>query len=78
MLKSTNKTNIRTNNDFIYMNISFILINISLIYTFCLGVGIFALGMSEFLSEELVAMWSMPFALRFFTQMAKSLNVTLG
>ena len=47
------------------MNISFILINISLIYTFCLGVGIFALGMSEFLSEELVVMWSMPFAFRF-------------
>ena len=33
-LKSINKSNICTNNDFIYINISFILINISLIYTF--------------------------------------------
>ena len=32
--KSTNKTNIRTNNGFIYINISFILTNISLIYSF--------------------------------------------
>ena len=32
--KSINKTNIRTNNGFIYINISFILTNISLIYSF--------------------------------------------
>ena len=33
-LKTINKTNIRTNNDYIYINISFILANISFIYTF--------------------------------------------
>ena len=32
--KSINKTNIRTNDGFIYINISFILTNISLIYSF--------------------------------------------
>ena len=36
-LKTINKTNIRTNNGYIYINISFILTNISFIYTFLCG-----------------------------------------
>ena len=39
--KSINKSNICTNNDFIYINISFILTNISFIYTFLRSAGKF-------------------------------------
>ena len=39
--KSINKSNICTNNDFIYINISFILTNISFIYTFLRSTGNF-------------------------------------
>ena len=49
-LKTINKTNIRTNNDYIYINISFILTNISFIYTFLRSGGKFALQCQYFLS----------------------------
>jgi hypothetical protein len=49
-LKSINKTNIRTNNDYIYINISFILTNISLIYTFLRSVSKYILRSQYFLS----------------------------
>ena len=49
-LKTINKTNIRTNNDYIYINISFILTNISLIYTFLRSASKYLLRSQYFLS----------------------------
>ena len=49
-LKTINKTNIRTNNDYIYINISFILTNISLIYTFLRSANKYLLRSQYFLS----------------------------
>jgi hypothetical protein len=49
LLKSINKTNIRTNTGFIYINISFILTNISLIYTFLRGDANYPAQCAEFL-----------------------------
>ena len=49
-LKTINKTNIRTNNDYIYTNISFILTNISFIYTFLRSVNKYLLRSQYFLN----------------------------
>ena len=49
-LKTINKTNIRTNNDYIYINISFILTNISFIYTFLRSANKYLLRSQYFLS----------------------------